>query len=291
MAVNWGGAERKSRRVILGCHTRSIALAGVESCSIELGSVDQFLHVLDEKGPELVVHTAGLTNVEACESDPGLARLVNMELAANVAQACARRQIALVHISTDHLFSDDRPLVGEEHPISPVNVYAATKAAAEQEVLSAHPQALVIRTNFFGWGPNYRPSFSDRILNALRRGTHIDLFHDVFFTPILIERLVTAVHDLVASGAHGIYHVVGDERVSKHAFGIALAQAAGLDAELIRSSSIREQRGLVRRPLDMSLSNVKARARLGRKLGPLAEDISRLMQQEDHGLAQEIQSL
>lgn len=291
LALNWGMTERKARRVILGLHSRRVALAGVESRPVSLETADQILRVLDETGPQLVVHTAGLTSVETCEANPGLARLVNVDLAANVARACARNGVRLVHISTDHLFANGHSMMTEDQPPAPLNVYGITKAEAEQEVLRVHPAALVVRTNFYGWGPGYRPSFSDRVLSALRSGNSVDLFHDVFFTPILIERLVGAIHDLVAGGARGIHHVVGDERISKHDFGIALADAAGLDTSLIMRTSIRDRAGLVRRPHDMSLSNAKACTRLGRRLGPLTDDISRLLQQETQGLASEIHKL
>jgi dTDP-4-dehydrorhamnose reductase len=291
LGVNWGIIERERNRVILGLHKRQVTLAGVETRPIQLESTDDVLRALDETLPHLVVHTAGLTSVEACESAPQLAREVNVEMAANVARACAQRQVFLVHISTDHLFSGDQPFADEDRPVSPLNVYAATKAAAEGEVLAAHPKALVIRTNFYGWGPGHRRSFSDGIVRALRSGSEITLFHDVFFTPILIETLVAAVNDLVSVGAAGIFNVVGDERISKHAFGLALANQARLDPSPIKSGSIQARPGLVRRPLDMSLSNAKACARLGRKLGSIAGEVPRLFRQETVGLAQEIQNL
>ena len=291
LAVNWGVMERERHRVILGLHERPITLAGVETRPIRLESTDHVLRTMDDTMPRLVVHTAGLTSVEVCESAPRLAREINVEMAANVARACAQRQVPLVHISTDHLFSGNQPFADEDRPVSPLNVYAATKAAAEVEVLTAHPKALVIWTNFYGWGPGYRQSFTDCIVRALRSGTDITLFHDVFFTPILIETLVAAVHDLVSAGAAGIFNVVGDERISKHAFGLALAKQARLDPSPIKSGSIQARPGLVRRPRDMSLSNAKACARLGRKLGSIAGEVPRLFRQETVGLAQEIQNL
>ena len=291
LAVNWGIMERERHRVILGLHERQITLAGVETRPIQLESTDVVLRALDETMPHLVVHTAGLTSVEACESAPQLARAVNVEMAANVARACAQRQVSLVHISTDHLFSGDQPFADEDRPVSPLNVYAATKAAAEVEVLAAHPKALVIRTNFYGWGPGHRRSFSDGIVRALRNGAEINLFHDVFFTPILIETLVAAVHDLVSAGAAGIFNVVGDERISKYAFGLAMAKQARLAPSLIKAGSILDRKGLVRRPLDMSLSNDKACLRLGRRLGAIAGEVPRLFRQETAGLAHEIQKL
>jgi dTDP-4-dehydrorhamnose reductase len=241
--------------------------------------------------PGLVVHAAALTSVEACEAEPELARHVNVDLAVNVAAACARRSIPLAHISTDHLFSGDRACVDEEQPVAPLNVYGRTKAEAEERVLALHPTALVVRTNFFGWGTSYRRSLSDTILNWLRGGETATLFTDVFFTPILADELASAVLDLAAARGAGVYHVVGDERISKHEFGLRLAAVFGLDATLIRPGLMSDVPTLAQRPHDMSLANARARARLGRSMGGVDTHLASLLAQEQGGRARELQTL
>ena len=214
-----------------------------------------------------------------------------MELAAHVAQACAALGISLVHISTDHLFSGEQALLAENSPTSPVNVYAQTKAEAEIRVLDTHPRALVARTNFFAWGPNYRRSFSDMIIESLRAGEELTLFEDVFFTPILVEVLVEATHNLVAMNSEGIFHLVGDERISKYDFGQKMADKFGLDSSLIKPGSLSDQESLVSRPHDMSLSNRKASNLLGKNFGGVDTQLDRLLQQEQLGVAREVQQL
>lgn len=290
LALNWAMAVRDQRRVVLGIHERQVSLAGTEQVRIQLESIDEIVRSLEEIEPRAVVHTAALTNVDQCEASPELARHVNVSLAANVASACARAGVPLVHVSTDHLFSGEAALVDEAHPVAPVNVYGRSKAEGELRVLDASPSALVVRTNFFGWGPAHRSSFSDVIISSLRGGRSIPLFEDVFYTPILIESLVGAVHEMLDLGAGGIYHVGGDERISKYEFGVMLAEEFKLDAGLIEAARISQRRELVRRPLDMSLSNARARALLGHPLGSPAEHISRLRTQEQRGQPHELRA-
>lgn len=290
LALNWALATRDRYAVTLGVHTRKVSLAEVEARHLELESVDHLHRVFETVQPLIVIHTAGLTNVEECEAKPDLAQHVNVDLASNVAQACAPLGLPLVHISTDHLFSGESPWVTEVHPVSPQNVYGRTKAEAEARVLEAHPQALVVRTNFYGWGPSYRHSFSDVIIEALRKGKELTLFQDVFYTPILIEALVHTVYDLTDRKAGGIFHVVGDERISKYQFGLKVAEKFQLDSSLIKAGSLAYNTGLVRRPLDMSLANQKTCDLLGRKLGGVTEHLTRLHQQEQLGLAREVQN-
>lgn len=291
LALNWALAARDHYSVTLGLHKRNILLAGIEARQIDLESVDQLARVFEIIQPQIVIHTAGLTNVEECEDKPELAQHINVDLAANVARACAKLDLPLIHISTDHLFAGESPFVDETCPTAPKNAYGRTKAEAELRVLEMHAQAIVMRTNFYGWGPSYRRSFSDVVIKALRSGNELTLFKDVFYTPILSEAATQAAHDLSNMKAQGIYHVVGDERLSKYEFGLKIAEEFELDSGLIKPGFIADRPLLVQRPHDMSLSNKKACTLLGRKLGGVDEHIARLHQQEKNGLAQEIQNL
>jgi dTDP-4-dehydrorhamnose reductase len=201
---------------------------------------------------------------------------------------CAELSIALVHISTDHIFSGEFQFATEELPVNPINVYAATKAEAETRVLENYSEALIVRTNFYGWGPTYRRSFSDQIIYSLRNGREITLFDDVFYTPILAESLIKTVHELLEAGALGVYNVVSDERISKYDFGIAIAKNFSLNKSLIRRGKMADKSGLVQRPLDMSLSNRKTCSKLGHNLGGINHDLSRLLEQEKSGIINEI---
>lgn len=258
---------------------------------MNLESTDSIFDKLKQIRPDMVVHTAGLTSVEECEADPHLARTANVDLAANVATVCSRLGIPIIHISTDHLFSGKEPHAEESDVANPQNVYAQTKLEAERKVLEACPDSLVVRTNFYGWGPTYRPSFSDFIINALRSKKRIGLFRDVHYTPILIEVMVQAVHELMELGLRGIVNVVGDERLSKYQFGCKVAQVFELDSSLIDAVDIASQARLVQRPLDLSLSNQMARSRLGRELGNVDRQVRRLLEQEKLGYEREIRAL
>jgi len=291
LALNWGLALRDCCEIILGIHNRNVNLDGTSSRSVNLESVDSFARSLDEVMPQVVVHTVALTNVEECESNPALASHVNVMLAANVARSCASRGVKLVYVSTDHIFSGERSFVTEGQSISPKNVYGRTKAEAEYRVLEVNPKALVVRTNFYGWGTSYRRSFSDVVLDALRERKTITLFKDVFFSPILAETLARAVQELIFRNACGIYNVVGDDRISKYEFGLKIAERFCLDPNGIKCGLLSDRIDLVARPFDMSLSNQKVTEFLSRKLGGVGQDLNRLAQQQKEGIAQLIQNI
>ena len=90
LALNWALAIRDRYSVTLGLHRRGISLDGTEARQIDLESVDNLTRTFEAIRPHIVIHTAGLTNVEECEAKPGLAQHINVQLTVNVAQACAK---------------------------------------------------------------------------------------------------------------------------------------------------------------------------------------------------------
>jgi len=280
LAVNWALSLRDDCAVILLLHHRKISLPGVQTGVVLLDSFEDCVSALEKYRPDIVIHTAGLTNVEECESSLDLASKVNITLSGNLSLACSTAGVKLIHISTDHLFSGEESYALETDIPDPINNYAKTKLQGEQRVLTNCQSAMVIRTNFFGWGTRYRQSFSDFILNKLRNNEPIDLFSDVFFTPLLTEELFKQVHQLIDLNATGIFNVVGSDRVSKYEFGIKLAHCFGLDAALINAISIDSRPNLVDRPKDMSLSNAKICQTLGYGVTNLDQQVCALKQQE-----------
>ena len=288
LSTNWALSIRDEYKVTLLLHQKKISLLGVNTEIVSLSSLEECLSVLEKHQPDIVIHTAGLANVEECESNPNLAQTVNVDLAKNIATACSNQGVKLVHISTDHLFLGDQEFSTEESVTNPVNNYAKSKLLGEQQVLENCKDALVIRTNFFGWGTSYRQSFSDFILSKLRSGKSLDLFQDVFFSPILIDNLSSKVHQLIDLKSTGLFNIVSSERISKYDFGIKLANCFNLDTSLINKISVDDKPNLVKRPKDMSLSNTKLRQTLDCKIASLDDQLQTLKKQESEGVASQV---
>ena len=291
LALNWAVSMRDRVDVILNMNNRDINLRGSVVKRINLNSIGSIVNFLESDKPNYVIHAAGMTNVEECEKNPDLAHKINVGLTDNVARACKDMKIPLIHISSDHLFDGKSSLADEEKLLSPLNVYGKTKAQAEEKVLSINSNNLVVRTNFYGWGTKYRISLSDFIFNALRNNQKIVLFKDIFFTPILIDVLANRTMELIDKGAQGIFHITGDDRISKYDFGLLLAKEFGLNTDLIEEGLIGEKKELVSRPKDMSLSNLKISEFLGKKIGSLSTHLQLLHKQKNLGIDKEINIL
>lgn len=280
LAVNWAISINNNYDVTSLLHHRKISLLGVNTAFESIDSLDKCFYVLDKYRPDIVIHTAGLTNIEECESDPNLAYELNVNLAKNLAIACNQLSVKLINISTDHLFLGAQKFSTEDSITKAANTYAKTKLLGESEVLKYSKNAMIIRTNFFGWGPKYRQSFSDIILKKLRNNEKIGLFSDVFFNPILIDELAKRTHQLIDLNASGIFNIVSSERISKFEFGIKLANCFNLNSDLINEIKLKDIPNLVKRPKEMSLSNKKICRRIGFKMPSIDEQFQVLKKQE-----------
>jgi dTDP-4-dehydrorhamnose reductase len=256
LAVNWALSERDNSDVWLLLNKQKINIARATETNVDLLSKENFLFLVNKIKPDLIVHTAAITDVNYCEKFPNEAIMANVDLANVVSFVSNAVSVPLIHISTDHLFSGTTSYVDENYPVSPLNSYAYTKALSEDIVLKNNPEALILRTNFFGWGPPYRGSFSDWIINNLRSSKSITLFDNVFFTPIYVNELVKIALCLHLAGKAGVYNVSSTNRLSKFDFGILLANQFELDLSLIKKGQY-DVLGKVQRPLDMSLDNKK----------------------------------
>lgn len=96
------------------------------------------------------INCAAYTAVDKAESEPKKARRINVSGAKNLAEACAARNIPMVHFSTDYVYHNkqNRPFQ-ETDPVSPKGVYARTKLQGERAAQKAHPSGvMVIRTSW-----------------------------------------------------------------------------------------------------------------------------------------------
>ncbi len=291
LGLNWGYHSVGNFLPVLNLHERKVSPENLQTSSIALDNVGELIEQLGRIGPKAVIHTAGITSIEFCEANRELAEHVNTNLAVNVCLACRELGIPMVHISTDNFFDGSSPLASEDETPKPLNIYAQTKARAEEKILKTYKEVLIVRTNFYGWGPAYKPSFSDTILQALRNGKSVSLFEDVMYTPILMSELISSTHTLLEKGYRGIFHIVGDERLSKHDFGLRLAEVFHQDKGLVCFGQLSKMTRLTARSFDMSMSNMKVANLLGRSLGDITMHLNKLKEEETTNIVKAIHEI
>ena len=146
---------------------------------------------------DAVIHTAALTNVDLCEEKKRQSWDLNAVVTKNIADACAKHYVHLVHISTDHIFDGKKGDYAEEDQPHPVNYYAETKLAGEEFVRASGCHSTIIRTNFFGFYIQRKRGIAGWILNTLKEKEPLTLFTDVRFSSILVNDFVPAITEVL----------------------------------------------------------------------------------------------
>jgi dTDP-4-dehydrorhamnose reductase len=163
-------------------------------------------------------------------------------------------------VSTDLVFSGERPFFREDDPAQPASVYGATKREGEQAVLGLCADAAVARVALVsGHGYGRHPTASESIAWALRAGGRPRLFTDQYRTPVDPESVADALVSLLHGSRGGLYHLGGPERLSRFELGLRVAAIHGLDARRIEPVRQGEVALTAPRPSDVSLDSSRAR--------------------------------
>lgn len=230
---------------------------GDEPMNVLVGELNDpafFERAVQAEAPDILIHCAAWVNVDACEQEPERAYASNAVLTRRLARAVPP-ECLVVYLSTDGVFTGEAPLTGEEDPPSPRTAYGRSKVQGEWEVAQATENRLIVRTNFYGWSSGRKTTFGEWLYRALARREPVTLFTDFFFTPIYVVDFVERLMRLLEGPFRGIVHLGGGDRLSKHAFGLLMAEVGGLSTANIRAGSIDQMPLLARRPKDMSLSS------------------------------------
>ena len=155
---------------------------------------------------------------------------VNVSGSHAVADAAHRHGARLVVISTDVLFDGTAAPYGDAATPTPINHYGRTKAEGEAEALTAHPDALAVRTSLM-----YATDEMDRgtqgFADMLAAGDRPRLFTDVVRNPIWVETLAEAVLRLAATDAAGTLNVAGETAMTRYEYAEAMLGFWGVDTD------------------------------------------------------------
>ncbi|MCZ4282354.1 SDR family oxidoreductase [Kiloniella laminariae] len=259
---------------LINHHKIKIDKALIKKCDIT--DKNAISHVLESAAPTIIIHCAALTNIDQCETNLNLATELHVTAPTLMAKWAYNNSCKMVYISTDHLWDGTQKYVPETLQPVPLNNYAETKSNGEQQVLAANPKALIARTNFYGKGLEWRPSFSDWIISSLQKREDLNGYTDIHFTPLHRKQLINLLLDLISLDARGIYNVVSSERISKYDFIKKVATKFGLPEEKVKGIKSCETKSQTPRPKDMSLSSQKISTFLGRKMPSIDEGIDDL---------------
>lgn len=207
--------------------------------------------------PDVIVHAAAWTAVDACEADPDRALAVNALGTRHLAEAAHRWPAHLVYVSTDYVFDGraDQPYVEWDRP-NPLSAYGRSKLGGE---LECPPGATIVRTSWVcgAHGPNM-------VKTALRLAAAdgpLRFVDDQHGCPTFTADLAAAIVTLAADRRPGVHHVTNQGPTTWFGFVQAVLAAAGHDpgrVHPIATADLRPPRPAAR-PANAVLDNAALR--------------------------------
>lgn len=215
---------------------------------------------------------------------------VGAELAAAWAASAQAVGAKFVMISSDAVFTAPWMFHEEEQQAYCESAVARTILRSESNVQFAAPQALVIRTNAYGWSPT-GTGLIETLLQQIEDHRIVDQDHVRHATPILAADLADIVERAVVEELSGLYHVAGAERVSPMSFAQRLADQFDLPWLAIRKEGSISERPTGFGAGESSLQTKKIRKALCVAMPMLAEGLDRLSRQQVDGHYDALQSI
>ncbi|HMN06563.1 MAG TPA: SDR family oxidoreductase [Flavobacteriales bacterium] len=173
--------------------------------------------VVDAARPDVIIHAAAMTNVDACELDPEACRLQNVVATENLVQAAKRCGSHFIFLSTDFIFDGEKGPYREEDAPAPLSVYGHSKLEGERIVQESGLERWAIARTIIVYGTAPGLSRSNVVLwakDALEKGTPIKVVDDQWRMPTLAEDLADGCIRIAKRGTTGIYHLSGPDGMS-----------------------------------------------------------------------------
>lgn len=174
--------------------------------SLDVTDREAVFRAIEHFGPEVIIHAAAYTGVDAAEADPEGAQLLNVEATRWVAEASRKFGSMMIYPSTDYVFSGEKLFpYREEDETRPLSVYGRTKLEGEDATKGAGIY-LVVRTSWvFGEGTNFVRS----IVKAAESQRELTIVDDQVGLPTYARDLAAGILALTSAGANGTYHLAG----------------------------------------------------------------------------------
>jgi dTDP-4-dehydrorhamnose reductase len=246
---------------------------GINFHHVDLTDKSLVHDVLSKSRPDLIIHTAAYTDVDACEKEGELAQKVNVDATRYVAEKASQTSCQFIFISTDYVFDGEKKSpYTEEDDAKPKSTYGQSKLDAEEVVKSCNLNAAIIRTSWL-YGDNGK-NFFRSIIQKIARNESLQIVDDQLGAPTYTQDLATAICRMIKTSQKGgglsgcnVYHVANAGQTTW--FGAARKLIEKTDftgsVEAITSSELNRA---AQRPMNSVLNMSKLNHDFGIKMRP-----------------------
>jgi dTDP-4-dehydrorhamnose reductase len=237
--------------------------------------------VIAKHQPDVVIHTAAMTNVDQCESEREGCWDLNVNAVQYIAEACEANNAFLLHLSTDFIFDGEDGPYDEEAQANPISYYGESKLAAEHIITQSKLDWAIARTVLV-YGIAHDMSRTNIVLwvkKSLEEGKEIKVVDDQLRSPTLAEDLAQGCLLIAEQKAKGIFNISGSDLLTPYEMAIKTAQFFNLSTSSMQKADSSTFTQPAKRPPKTGLLIEKARKVLGYEPHSFDEGIAIIAQQ------------
>jgi len=232
---------------------------------LDITDNDAIAKLISREKPQVVINTAGMTNVDLCEDEKQDCDALNVEAVRHLADACEKIDSHLIQISTDFIFDgEDGPYKEEDEP-NPLSYYGLSKLKSEQ-VLQAHSVKWTILRTIIVFGVGEKLIKGNIVLwakGALEKGDPLNIIDDQFRAPTLAEDLADICILAAKKKAFGVFNASGKDIMSIYEIVLRIAKHYGYSTDNLNKISTATLKQKAGRPPRTGFILNKSRNELG----------------------------
>lgn len=248
---------------------------------MDITNESQVSEVIKKHQPDVVIHTAAMTNVDQCETEREDCWKQNVDAVGYIIRACEGSGSFLLHLSTDFIFDGQDGPYDETAPANPISYYGDSKLAAEKLLLDSNIKFAIARTVLV-YGIAHDMSRTNIVLwvkKSLEDSKEIKVVDDQLRSPTLAEDLATGCYLIAKKRAEGIFNISGKDLLTPYEMALKTAAYFDLDISTMERADASTFTQTAKRPPKTGLLIDKAVNELGYAPHSFEEGITVLVDQ------------
>jgi dTDP-4-dehydrorhamnose reductase len=242
----------QSGEIVYSCYNDAKPVYGIP-IKLNLLNLEDVSKIFKKIQPDIIIHSAALTDVEQCEVDPQLANSINVKSTEIIAKEVEKISSYLMYISTDYVFDGKKGLYAETDLTHPLNNYGKTKLSGEKIIEDNSSKWSIIRTSTPFGTHSFKKTFPVWIYENLKNNNKINILEDQFTSPTYVPNLSKMILEIIERKLEGFFHVSGSTKISRFEFAKIIATKLNLDLSLLNPVKISTMPWKATRPIDSSL--------------------------------------
>ena len=234
--------------------------------TMDICNRDEIAEVFKEYKPTHVIHTAAMTNVDACELNPQECKSLNVDSVKLLANQCFASNCHFQLLSTDFVFDGSKGNYQEEDAPNPLSIYGHSKLQAEEYIKDLPSLQFSIVRTIIVYGTGNQLSRSNIVIwakEALHEGKELSIIDDQFRAPTWADDLAWACIRICVLNENGIFHISGPETMSIYEIVERIAKHYQLPMDQVKRTTSSSLNQPAVRPPRTGFNLSKAKSRLG----------------------------